>query len=65
MVTDHVRTILRENIADILNTDERKIQGNQNFRDIGVDSTITGQLINRVNNKRKFKTEIDITEHTH
>ena len=54
MVTDHVRTILIESIANVLKMDAKKIQGDQSFSEYGVDSIIAVQLVNQINKKCKI-----------
>ena len=49
MVEDHVRTTIRERIADALKMKEGQIQDDQSFSDYGVDSIIAVNLMNGIN----------------
>ena len=49
MVEDYVRSILRENIAEALKMEEGQIQDDRSFSEIGVDSIIAVQLVNKIN----------------
>ena len=48
MVEDHLRTIIRECIAEVLKMDEGQIKDDQSFSDYGVDSIIGVNLINLI-----------------
>jgi NADPH:quinone reductase-like Zn-dependent oxidoreductase/acyl carrier protein len=49
MIEDHVRTIVRECIADALKMEEERIQDDRSFSEYGVDSIIAVSLVNLIN----------------
>uniref|UniRef100_UPI00056C1C82 methyltransferase n=1 Tax=Paenibacillus forsythiae TaxID=365616 RepID=UPI00056C1C82 len=49
MIAAHVRTIIRENIADALKMDEARIRDDRSFSEYGVDSITAVNLVNRIN----------------
>ncbi|WP_245739945.1 beta-ketoacyl synthase N-terminal-like domain-containing protein, partial [Thermoflavimicrobium dichotomicum] len=51
MIEDHVRTMIRESIAEALKMDEELIQDDQSFSEYGVDSIIAVSLIKIINTK--------------
>ncbi|MBN4053159.1 polyketide synthase dehydratase domain-containing protein, partial [bacterium AH-315-L15] len=51
MVEDHVRTIIRESIAEALKIEEGQIQDDRSFSEYGVDSIIAVNLVNLINKK--------------
>ncbi|MCP4402539.1 MAG: SDR family NAD(P)-dependent oxidoreductase, partial [bacterium] len=51
MVEDHVRTIIRESIADALKMEEGHIRDDYSFSDYGVDSIVAVNLINDISKR--------------
>ena len=59
MIEDHVRTTVRESIADALKMEEGKIQDDQSFSEYGVDSIIAVNLVNGIN--KQFTITLETT----
>ncbi|WP_232035849.1 SDR family NAD(P)-dependent oxidoreductase [Methylomusa anaerophila] len=49
MVEDHVRTIIKETIAEALKMEEQQIQDDRSFSEYGVDSIVAVNLVNLIN----------------
>lgn len=49
MVEDHVRTIIRERVAEALKMEEGEIQDDRSFSEYGVDSIIAVELVSQIN----------------
>jgi polyketide synthase PksN len=49
MIEDHVRTVIKESVAEALKMEEEQIQDDRSFSEYGVDSIIVVNLVNLIN----------------
>ncbi|MBN2441654.1 MAG: SDR family NAD(P)-dependent oxidoreductase [Spirochaetales bacterium] len=59
MIEDHVRTILRESVAEVLKVEDNFIDDDSSFSEYGVDSIVGVMLVNLIN--KQFSIDLPTT----
>ncbi|MED1663357.1 SDR family NAD(P)-dependent oxidoreductase [Brevibacillus laterosporus] len=60
MVEDHVRIIIRENVAASLKMEEERIQNDRSFSEYGVDSIVAVNLVNLLNKQCNLRLQTTV-----